>query len=289
MIIKKILNNNFLIVEERQKEKIVMGRGIAFDKKVGQKVDKNRIQKEFVTTNSEFDHKLADLITNVPMEIFQIVEEIVERYKKEIGKEISDAIYISLSDHLNFSRSRTQEEYTYKNMLIWDIHNFYPKEYEIGLYGRDRMNQAFHLNLPKEEAGFIALHLLNADLSSDNPGDIQEMIQIVQEVTDTIRYYFGIEFETQSLHYQRLITHVRFFAQRVIQGITSSQGLDNEELLAMIKEKYLETYRCVLMIEKHINKKYHFHLSAEEKMYLTLHIQKIIFEKEEGKENDELS
>lgn len=286
MIIKKILNNNFLIVEENQAEKIIMGRGIAFNKKIGQKVDKNLIQKEFVTTNTEFENKLAYLINNVSMEIFQVVEEIVDLYKKEFGKELSDAVYFSLSDHLNFSLTRSQEEYTYKNMMIWDIHNFYPKEYEIGIYGRNRMNQLYDLELPKEEAGFITMHLLNADISTDNPSEIQQIIQIVQEVTDTIRYFFGIEFETQSIHYQRLVTHVRFFAQRVVKGVIESQGLDNEELLSMIKEKYLETYRCVLTIEKHIKKKYQFNLSAEEKMYLTLHIQKIVFEKEEEKENE---
>lgn len=280
MIIKKILNNNFLIVEENNVEKIIMGRGIAFNKKIGQRVDQNRIQKEFVTTNSEFGNKLAYLINDVPMEVFQVVEEIVELYKQEFDKEISDAIYLSLSDHLNFSLTRSKEEYTYKNMLIWDIHNFYPKEYQIGVYGRNRINQLFNLNLPEEEAGFITLHLLNADLSAEEPGEIQKIIQIVQEVTDIIRYYFGIEFETKSLYYQRLITHVRFFAQRVIKGVAGSEGLDNEELLSMIKEKYLETYRCVLKIEKHIAKKYDFKLSAEEKMYLTLHIQKIIFERE---------
>lgn len=276
MIIKNILNNNFLIVEQDGVEKIVMGRGIAFNKKAGQKVEQNRIQKTFILTNSDFGKKLAYLIHNVPEEIFQVVTEIINYYMEKTEKTVSDAVYLTLSDHLHFSLSRSKEDYYYKNVLLWDIKNFYPTEYEVGVYGLERMNQLFDLELPIEEAGFITLHLLNADIGYTEPGDIQRVIQIIQEVTDSVHYYFGIDFDTSSMQYQRFITHVRFFAQRVVSGLASEEQLGNEDLLELIQEKYRDIYKCVMLLENHINKKYQFPLSPEEKMYLTLHIQRIV-------------
>lgn len=285
MIIKNILNNNFAIVEHKGVEKIVMGRGIAFNKKVGQKAEQNRIQKIFILTNSDFGNKLTYLINNLPNEIFQVVTDIIQYYTSNTDKTVSDSVYLTLSDHLNFSITRSKTDYYYKNVLLWDIQNFYPKEYEAGLFGLKRMNQVFNLELPVEEAGFITLHLLNADIGYTEPGDIQRVIQIIQEVTDSVHYYFGIDFDTNSMQYQRFITHVRFFAQRVVLGMTNEEQLGNEDLLELIQDKYTETYKCVLLLEKHINKKYNFPLSSEEKMYLILHIQRIL-QNDEDKNNN---
>ncbi|EGD38404.1 transcription antiterminator LicT [Streptococcus sanguinis SK160] len=38
MLISKILNNNVVISEENQEEVILMGRGLAFGRKVGQEI-----------------------------------------------------------------------------------------------------------------------------------------------------------------------------------------------------------------------------------------------------------
>ena len=40
MVIKKVLNNNAAIVLEGEKEIVVMGKGIAFQRKKGEEIDK---------------------------------------------------------------------------------------------------------------------------------------------------------------------------------------------------------------------------------------------------------
>jgi hypothetical protein len=48
MKIKKILNNNAVISENNQKEEIIItGKGIAFGKKAGDLIDKDKIEKNF--------------------------------------------------------------------------------------------------------------------------------------------------------------------------------------------------------------------------------------------------
>lgn len=55
MIIKKILNNNVVIAEGKSgKESVVMGRGLAFQKKLGDEVEVSKIEKTFVMKHMNF-------------------------------------------------------------------------------------------------------------------------------------------------------------------------------------------------------------------------------------------
>lgn len=53
MIIKKILNNNVVIAEGKSgKESVVMGRGLAFQKKIGDEVEVANIEKNIRNGNT---------------------------------------------------------------------------------------------------------------------------------------------------------------------------------------------------------------------------------------------
>lgn len=47
MKIDKILNNNVAVIIDHNEERIVMGRGICFKKKVGDQIDRHKVDKEF--------------------------------------------------------------------------------------------------------------------------------------------------------------------------------------------------------------------------------------------------
>ena len=51
MIIDKVLNNNVIVVKDKHIEKVIMGRGISFQKKVGDEIDPSKIEKVFTLTN----------------------------------------------------------------------------------------------------------------------------------------------------------------------------------------------------------------------------------------------
>lgn len=53
MQIEKILNNNVVQALDNNVEYIVMGKGLGFQKKVGDFVDKEKIEKTFVLENTE--------------------------------------------------------------------------------------------------------------------------------------------------------------------------------------------------------------------------------------------
>ncbi len=77
-----------------------------------------------------------------------------------------------------------------------------------------------------------------------------------------------------SLSYDRFITHLRFFFKRL--GKKNNNEEENSELkddflLKQVKEKYIDAYKCMLKIEEYLGKK----LDDEEKLYLTVHIQRV--------------
>ena len=64
MRLKKAFNNNALLaLDENEEEVIVMGKGIAFGKKSGDRIDESLIQKKFVFDKSELNEKFSQFGT----------------------------------------------------------------------------------------------------------------------------------------------------------------------------------------------------------------------------------
>lgn len=277
MIIEKILNNNVVIIkDEKGMEKIVMGKGLAFKKKVGDEFDESKIDKVFALSNKEAVNKFQELVVDIPIEHIELAEDIISYATKNKGKKLNEIVYISLVDHIYTSIVRFLEGITVKNVLLWEIKRFYPEEFALGLSALDMIEQRFNVRLPEDEAGFIALHLVNAEIDEENMQDMYHITKIMQEIVNIVKYKFNIMFNEDSVYYYRFITHIKFFAQRLINKITYEDEND-DELLDVIKKKYINSYSCVESISEFILKKYNYNLSNEEKLYLTIHIERVIY------------
>ena len=272
MEIVKILNNNFAIVkDEDDDEKIIMGKGICFGKKVGGSVHNSEVEKIFCLQDKAQAARLEELITKLPLEEVKLAERIINEARLQLGKKISDAICISLADHISFSIKRYQEGLLISNSLLWDIQRFYPEEYKFGLNALDVIEEQFKIRLPDDEAGFIALHLVNADQKYDND-TIYQVTQIMKDLTNIVKYTYQRDFDVTSLSYHRFITHLRFFVQRILSNTEYADDCTDEELFMMVKEKYQIAYRCVLKVEEYLKANYALFITDEEKIYLSIHI-----------------
>ena len=179
MRIFKILNNNVaVILNEEGQEQIVMGRGICFKKRPGDEIPDDMIDKEFHLSTPEAHNKFRELIQDIPMEHISLGEEIITEAKKRLGRKLNDMIYISLIDHVHTSILRFLDGITVKNVLLWDIQRFYKEEYQIGLRALDLIEEQCKVRLPEDEAGFIALHLANAQMDEAVMHDMLSLIHI---------------------------------------------------------------------------------------------------------------
>lgn len=276
MRIFKALNNNVaVVIDEKDQEKIVMGRGICFKKKAGDDIDPDMIDKMFFLSAPDAHHKFQVLIQDVPMEHIVIGEEIISEAKLQLGKKLNDMVYISLIDHVHTSILRFLDGVTVKNVLLWDIRRFYKDEFQVGLWALDYIEEKCKVRLPDDEAGFIALHLANAQMDQEKMHNMYEITRIMQEIVNIVKYYFQIEFNEDDVYYYRFITHLKFFAKRLIDHNIYEED-DNDDLWDVIKAKYQNAFRCVEKITKFILKKYEYQLSKEEQIYLTIHIERVV-------------
>ncbi len=275
MQIEKILNNNVVIVAENGTEKIVMGRGLAYKKKAGDTFDDAMVDKVFTLSSPDTQNKFQELIVDIPLEHVELAEELVSYAKSKIGKELNETIYISLVDHIYTSIVRFLDGITVKNALLWDIRRFYPKEFAVGLHALDMIEEKHKVCLPEDEAGFIALHLVNAEMDEQSIQNMYEITKIMQEISNIVKYRFHLEFDEDSVYYYRFITHLKFFAQRLLSGKTYED--EEDDLFETVKEKYVNSYQCVCAIAEFIWNKYRYRLSNEEKLYLTIHIERVVY------------
>lgn len=274
MKLQKILNNNVVVaINESNEEVILMGRGLAFQKKVGQEIDSQNVSKVYQLSNKDTSNKLQELIEDIPLDHLKITNDIIAQAKKVLSKELNETIYISLTDHINSSLIRMNEGIVVKNFLLWDIKRFFPEEYEIGLYAVDMIAIRLGITMTEDEAGFIALHIVNAQLGT-KVENMEAVTVLMQEITTIVKYYYKLTFDESSVYFMRFINHLQFFAYRLVSD-TTHQESEGDELLALIKLKYPNAYECVERITEFIQKKYDYQVSEEEQLYLTIHIVKI--------------
>ncbi len=273
MKITKIFNNNVVgSFDSTDREIVVMGKGIGFQKKANDLIDEKLIEKIYKipkTNSSQFEK----LVEEMPYEHIAIADEIVSYATDVLGKKLNKNIYITLTDHLSFAIERKRENLEFENALLWEIKRFYNEEFRIGLKALELVEQRLGVVLSEDEAGFIALHIVNAEMNGDMSYSAKAP-EIIQDILNIVKYTFGIEIDETSISYERFITHLKFLIQRAVKNKYYSN--EDKEFVATFLEKFSESSGCARKIKTYMYKKMNYSISDEELMYLTIHIERII-------------
>ncbi|MBP2245595.1 beta-glucoside operon transcriptional antiterminator [Paenibacillus xylanexedens] len=272
--IEKVLNNNAVVAMNDEQEVIIIGRGIAYQKRAGDMVSEQHIDKIFTLQNEDIQENFKALISSIPLEYMKVSEEIIAYAKLKLGKKLNESIYLHLTDHIHFAIERYRKNLPIRNGLIWETKQLYKEEYEVGMEALNMICDQFGVILPEDEAGFMALHFVNAALNEEMP-NIKNMTQVMQEILTIIKYHFKIDFDENSLTFYRFVTHLKFFAQRLVKGKHYKSNND-DELFLMIQKKYPAAHKCSEKIKKFIESNYTYQLTDEELMYLTIHIERVV-------------
>lgn len=272
MTIARIVNNNIVVVlDERQREQILTGRGLGFGKKAGDMIDEGAIEKIFVLQSDEMVARLSELLNQVSPGIIAISERIIELARQRLGR-LQDSIYITLTDHLNFAVERYREGIILRNAHLWEASHLYPKEFAVAQEGLCMVEAQLGLRFTQDEAGFIALHLVAAQL--DNLlSEVPDISRMMQDILQLVRYSLSVDYDETSLSYQRFITHLKFFSRRIISRAPVRD--DDTQMHTAIKENYPQAWHCAEKIALYLNHKWQRELTTEETMFLTVHIERV--------------
>lgn len=269
--IYKVLNNNAAIIKEDGQEKIVMGPGIAFQKGKNDTIPRNKVEKIF--TIHEENEKFKQILETLPEEHIEAAEEIISYAEGRLSAPLSDHIHIALVDHLSFAIERVRKGFVIQNKLLNEIKALYKKEYEIGLWAIDLVKEKLKVELPDDEAGYIALHIHTAKMDAENMQRTLKYTNIIKELIEKIECCFNQKIDENSISYQRLVTHLRYAINR-LESNEAFHVMD-DDMLYFIRKKYPESYQCAAGLADYVKTEYDLHLPESEVGYITLHVQRL--------------
>lgn len=216
--------------------------------------------------------RLKQLFIEAKIESINASSEIIEYAKKYLKKDLNKNIYITLTDHIDFAVERFENGIDFKNALYWEIRKIYTREFEVGQYALKIIEKHFKIKLPDDEAASIAMHIVNAEYDG-NMSHTESMIRIVKNSINMVSIFVGKQLDEESLDYQRFVTHLLFFAQRVIEQ--KFLEVKSNILVDTIKKEYPQEYKCARKIADFVSREYEIEIGEEEITFLAVHIVRV--------------
>ena len=243
-IVTKVFNNNIILVNSEDHEKILFAKGIGFGKKPGYVIPKGiKVDKIFTIADSDNIENLNTMIEKVDNDFFVVCEEAIYKISEKINQEI-------------------------ENPFLVEIETLYSKEYMLADMVAKKVGAYCNVDIPDGEIAFIALHIHSAI----NNGKISNTLKnsylgstIVEHVEDRL----NIEIDRKSLDYARFLTHIKFAIQRIMENI----HIDNE-LTKIIKSSYKESFSVAEEVAKIIEDELGIKVMEDEVTFLTIHIER---------------
>lgn len=277
MNIIRVLNTNAVVTKDKGgKEVIVTGPGIGFSKKKGQCLDESLIHKTYCLQSREDSRRLQEIVCAVSERYLEIARKVVDTARNDEGLTIRDTLYITLTDHINSALERYQSGIILKNIMKHDIRKFYSREYAIARKAIRWIYEETGTDLGEDEAAFIAMHILASELDSGSMPDIQKMTDLINSILQIVRLHFGIEFHEDSVSYQRLLTHLKFFSARVFDRTPYEDTM--QDIYQVLVTQNRHAYSGVEKVAQLIRRQYDYTLSVDEQLYLLIHLKRILDE-----------
>lgn len=272
MIILKVFNNNSVVALSDDKQDVILtGAGIGFQRKIGDIVDKNKIEKTYVFQDQQ-KKRFEESLNNIPTIYFEITEKIVQKAVKVLKTDFSSDIFMVISDHIAFAVKRKEEGIYLPNIILHETRTLYQKEYQVGLWAIEYIQKATGILLEEDEAGYIALHLVNFSLSNKS-NNATKIVTLTKEVIGVIEKTMKVELKEDSLSYTRISTHLKYLGERIFRN----ESIDSVDTTFDIRKLLKEDVRlalCINRIVKLIKERYDYEIPPDEQTYLCIHIKK---------------
>ena len=268
MLISKILNNNVVISEEDQEEVILMGRGLAFGRKVGQEIPDELIEKKYVLSENR-----RQLLMELPAEVMEMSDKIISFAREKLQKKLKDTAFLAMADHIHGVLLRLEDDIYLKNFLMWDIKRFFPIEFEVGQFAKQLLSAYIGKELPDDEAAFMALTLVNAELENGD-GTARDLTMMMEEIMTIVKYSLEISLDEEDVYLERFMTHLKFFCERVLTD-SSNRDLEDNDMFDLLKCKYPLAYETTRKIAEFLKQTRNYQISEDEQLYLTIHLSRM--------------
>ena len=274
--ITKILNHNsFMGIESKNNQEcLIMGKGVAFGKKVGQTVSVTGDARVYSLKELTDRGEAKEIIKSVSPLCLELANEVLNQAEKEFGK-VDRSILFTMADHLDFAVRRIQNGEQISNPLTDDIRIMFYKEYKVAGCIRDLLKEKLGIRIDEHEIGYIALHV-HAAIVDENVSQAMEIARTVRECICMVEEETGKSIDVMSLSYNRLMNHVRYMVARAIHGEKLKMSL-NDYMSVKFPGPYMTAEKICRKMEKSLK----LPIPEIEIGYLAMHLERLMDREEE--------
>jgi len=277
--IKKVLNSSVVLATDiEQREFVLLGKGIGYAKKAGELINEQLANQIFIPIHNANMQRNVQHFSEIPPIFIAITQDIVQFAKECKNIKLSNSIFFSLPDHLNFAVERYKQNLMIPNRVLWEIKQYYQDEFNVGMYAINILNKQFDLKLGEDEAANISFHIINAEQDRPDNNALQKAT-LVSDIVSLLQYSLSFKIDANNFAFSRFIIHIKFFVDRLFL----SQMLENDgdsTLFTEIKNKYPEAMKYAFKINDYIEHQYHTVITNEELLYLAIHIHRLMMKSE---------
>lgn len=204
----KVLNNNGVLAldMEKKQEVILLGNGVGFGKKMGQRFGGSPDARRYELVKKETSALQA--VNGIDPVYIEVTARIIEAAEGLLGP-IRHDILIAMADHIALAVSRAKEGCELPNPFSQDIRALFSQEYEAALKGRELIRQELGVEISEDEVSYITLHI-HGGLSDENVSQSLELARLVQDGIRQVEEGMGMNLPVASLGYNRLMSHLRY-------------------------------------------------------------------------------
>lgn len=129
------------------------------------------------------------------------------------------------------------------------------------------------VELPEDEAGYIAIHLVEASVNVEDSSYVSETVTMIQAILSIIKFHFQINLDENSLAFDRFMVHLKFFIERVLKNQAFAE---DEKLYETLKDHFNEEFKCCGKIKRYFLQQKGINIPDTELLYLAIHIKRIL-------------
>lgn len=272
-IVKVINNNTVSTVLDSKKEVMLTGAGLGFNKRPGDAVDMEKVEKVYQRKDKMFA-RYEQVHKHIPPGYFQAAEEILTHAQKGLGASLSQQAVFALADHIAFAVERQRQKDPMPNLMLQEVRMLYPDEYRMGMYGKMLVEQKTGIALPDDEAGYMALHIVNSRISG-NSVDAKNILALTGGVMELVRTGFGVNFDETDFSYNRLLAHLKFLAKRILKNETDQLSVMGDMLPAFL-ERDSRIGPVLEQIQEFLQENFEYYITRDEMAYLSMYLIRIL-------------
>lgn len=271
--VRYVYNNNVVLaIEPGGMEVVLLGKGLGFRRRPGDRVDPTGAQR-FVPDRRYRATRVAELLSGATVEQAELARQIVTLAHTELGLAVSQSLVLPVLDHLAYAVRRARSGVTIDFPLRWEVGQLYPAEAAVGRRVVAMINRSLGVELQPDEWVAFALHFINQQWAGGDLGRTVTMTETIMKSFELLHELWSTPIDQDAMSAARFVTHIRYLFARVEQGRQLPSA--RIDVMASVRGTWPEAAVAAEQLSRLIGDALGHALTPEETAYLALHTSRL--------------